>query len=1419
MQKAFPQSSRIALAVALVVGIGCGVGCGGSSSSNPDAKDGPKDQTAGSAGTSGSGGTTGAGGGDGGAGSTGAGGTTNATGGGGTTGGAGTGAAGTGAAGTGAAGTGAAGGDGGAGTGAAGTGAAGSDGGAGTGAAGGDGGAGTGAAGSDGGAGTGAAGNDGGVSDGGGDAAVCTAGAKRCASGGVETCVADTNGVTSWGAAVACGAHSTCSTTGGTAACACNATACTVAGDFCSSGNAKTTCQVDVEGCLYVAAGPTACGTHQSCTGAAGAATCSCNTDPNCTTGTATFCASGSTKSTCATDGDGCFYVASTVACAAHQSCTGANPNGTCTCDPSPPDCAGGAGTFCATSGSVSTCAVDTNNCVYVTGTANCGSHQTCSGGAGVGACGCNAPPAGCTAVGNYCDNGNSSACAQDAQGCFYVSGTTTCGARQTCNGSGVCECNAGPAGCTAAGKFCDGSGNLTTCAADANGCFFVNGAPQACGAAQTCTGSLPGAACTCNPAPAVCAGGAAGTYCFSGTETATCAPDAQGCVVVSSTHVCGPRQTCSGTSGSNSCVCNTPPAGCTANGTFCPDSGHVSTCAADSDGCFDVSATTACPMNQSCKGAGIGNTCTCDNTCTAGQVGTYCIDTLHSATCADDVNGCHLTSNTVTCVGTQTCQGAGGGGSCQCQPLGTTAGTSCQTLGATICQGNTVLTCTADVLGGCQVWAAPVDCTGQSLVCGTKSGVAACQCAEHTGTDYYVDNAAGSDAAAGVFPTGNLNPANCSFKTLGRALTAATTAGNKVIAKNQGTYDGETFPLTVSPGVELTTADGASLPAQYVIEFKGAATPGVSLGAGSVIEGFTIANNNGAAAATAIQVTGAGAVVDSVVLDGTGGTTLAKGIDITGSGYAQLAGVTVSGFTTGIAQSTTAGVATTLSSSQVTGNGTGVALANGTLTTSGSTIGIGTTGVAISAAAGALTTFNGSSLTVLNDTGVGISVSATGGAPTLNLTSADIHHNNGGGISVAGAASTANVGAIQLHDNPVAGLSMSAGTVTFTGTSVTGNAVGILQSGGTLTVGTTNVKGNTGIGLNASAGTVALNTGANFEANGGDGVFAKTNVTVGGSASAPITSNSNGGDGFSLAAGTLTANYLTLSTNGTGAVKASGLKVSGTGVVNLGVATDSALNFSNNGLHGINIAATTAGSAVSVMRTTVGTNGGDGIAVDLNGGTASPGATATIINVTSSGNTGSGIGVTRAPLVNSGLALTLDGLTLSGNGVSGLYLKTTGGNVGAVLKNSKVSGNTGFGVRIENGGGANTVTESLQYNDITGNTGGGIAFNQQHTLTSFAGNSVHGNTGDQILIAARQVGNANYKFNNVSAVPCDSNRNQFYCYKNGGVGIRITSAATVVDANNVSWQVASPGNTTDFVQSTSTVNFAPTCTPVTTCP
>jgi hypothetical protein len=1405
MQNSFAKSARVALGFMLLGFAGVGeVGCGSSNHPATDARDAGKESAA--TGTAGDGGTDATGkAGDGG---------TDATG-----------KAGDGGAGT----TGTAGTDGGAGaTGTAGadaSGTAGTDGGAGaTGTAGADA---SGTAGTDGGAAgsDAAAGSDGGSSD--ADAAsdgacqnACTLGAKRCGgNGGIQTCVAGTGACTVWGTEAACGTHSACSATSGTPVCACNATSCTVVGDFCSSGTQKTTCAQDNNGCFFATGAAVACGTRQSCTGVAGSATCTCNTDPSCGSATAKLCATSTTISTCGADTDGCFFVQSTAACPSHESCTGSNPNAACGCDAPPADCAGAQGSFCATSTSVSTCLVDGNSCIYVDHTSSCGAHQTCTGGAGVGACTCVAAP-GCTVVGDTCSGSSSLHCAKDTDNCIFNQATTACGQRQTCNGNtGLCECNAST--CGTPGTFCDSNSQLATCAQDANSCFFVSGTPTVCTSNETCTGSPGSASCSCNAAPGACTTGHAGTFCSTGTEVTTCVADAHGCVTSAGPTACGARQSCGGAAGSAACSCNPGPAGCTAPGTFCSSTGTQSLCQQDSDHCFFVDAatgTTACPTDETCKTAGIGQTCTCDNTCTAGQVGTYCLDALHQQSCTNDGNtpACHIASNLVACVGVQTCQGADGVGACQCPGLGATAGTGCTTLGATVCQVNTVLTCINDTASGCHYWAQPNDCTASALVCGSKSGVAACQCAEHTGGDYFADPVAGSDAQVGVFPTGIDSPVECRYGTLGKALSFATAAGNRVLATGTTpvVFAAETFPLVVSPGVTLTTANGITFPSSYIIEFNSGATTGVSLGSASIFEGMTFLNSGGNAAASAVSITGTGVTIDTVTLNGTSGTTLSKGISVTGAGVGSINNATVVGFTTGLNVVTSSGPAVTLSNSHIDNNATGALVGTGTLSASATEINGGSgNGIVVG---GALI---GSGLTVTNMAGTGI---VAGGAATLTLATADdVSHNGGGGISISGG--TANLGDLKLHDNTGSGLTQSGGTVSFGvgGTTVVqaNTTKGVTLTGGTLNVGSATITGNGSDGVNVSGGaTLKSDTGAQYTNNGGDGILAtSSSVTFLSVPGSPIVVSGNAFDGVSITGGNITASYLTLASNGAGA-KGSGLKLSGAAAVSLGTLTNPGLSFTGNGINGVNVAGTTIGSAIDMRKAVISANVGDGISIDLNGGAGVVGATATLSGVTVSGNTGNGVQVLRAPLVNSGVALTMDQLTSTGNGGVGVYLHGTSGNVGANLTNSTVSLNGGFGVKIDNGG--NAVSETLTGNLIFQNSGGGVAFQTANTVNGFSGNSVHGNTGDQILIAARQVGNANYKFSNASATICDGSRNQIYCYKNGGVGIRVTSAQTLtVDAADISWQVANPANTVDFVQSTSTIGVAPTCPFVGTCP
>jgi hypothetical protein len=97
-----------------------------------------------------------------------------------------------------------------------------------------------------------------------------------------------------------------------------------------------------------------------------------------------------------------------------------------------------------------------------------CGARQTCTGPVGIAKCACNVDPV-CNAVGGACVNATILAnCAQDAQACFYQSGTSTC-----TNGS--CSGTAGGASCCTnactAGVTCATSKSLQTCSAGTNGC------------------------------------------------------------------------------------------------------------------------------------------------------------------------------------------------------------------------------------------------------------------------------------------------------------------------------------------------------------------------------------------------------------------------------------------------------------------------------------------------------------------------------------------------------------------------------------------------------------------------------------------------------------------------------------------------------------------------------------------------------------------------------------------------------------------------------------------------------------------------------------------------------------------------------------------------------------------------------------
>ncbi|HTA21075.1 MAG TPA: hypothetical protein VK989_17400, partial [Polyangia bacterium] len=856
---------------------------------------------------------------------------------------------------------------------------------------------------------------------------------------------------------------------------------------------------------------------------------------------------------------------------------------------------------------------------------------------------------------------------------------------------------------------------------------------------------------------------------------------------------------------------------GCTGSGTFCPDLNDQSTCAADGNGCFFVSGSSACLSNQTCKGAGIGNTCTCDNTCAAAQAGgTYCVDGGHQASCANDGAGCHLSSNTVACPGIETCRGvAGGAGSCLCPAIGTTLGTGCTVQGATICAGNVVLTCTKDGLSSCLSWTNPSDCAPSGLVCGTKSSVAACQCPEHSGTTYIVDPNSGTDSQSGLFATGIDSPEECRFKTLGKGLSSATSGDSVVTKTDSGSanFAAETFPLAVGNGVTLTTNGTLLQPANNVIEYNGAGSA-IVVGTGSLVEGYTILDNAGSGAA--VTITGTNATVDTVDVTG----AFATGVSVSGGGQALINKATIVGPTTGLSISTSAASAVTLSNSTVNAGATGISLANGTLATSLVTVSGGSgAGVAITAAGGAISTLNGTTLTVSGMSGAGISQSASGGTATLNYISGDLGGNGAtgsvGGIVVS--AGTATLGAVNVHDNTGPGITAST-------------------AGTAVALGATTVTNNSADGVSATtSATVTFNTGATITNNGGDGIIENTaTLKLNGAAATPITVTGNTGDGIGLTNGGITASYLTLSSNGTGTTKHDGLKAAGIAAINVGVNSDAVVNIKSNGANGVDIAGTTSGSALDLEHATIQSNGADGILVDLNGGTGTPGATAKFILDTVTANTSSGIEVKRAPLIGSVIKATFDQMTITNNSGFGVTLTGVSGDVGASVTNSKITGNTNTGVNVAQVGG--TTTETIQNDTITGNgtavspatAAGGVNFATSSTLNGFTGNIVAGNGSDQITVSNKPNLPATTWVFQSPGQTCDANRNQVYCYSASGVGIRVNATlGTTVNAADIDWVHSAPTAGTDYVATTlNTVetsiagqpNSGP-CAAVTTCP
>ncbi|HXU61628.1 MAG TPA: hypothetical protein VN962_08010 [Polyangia bacterium] len=394
--------------------------------------------------------------------------------------------------------------------------------------------------------GAGAGGIGGAVSTGGAGGScqpACTVGAARCGTGGLETCVS-VGGCATWGTAVAC------------------------------SG-------------------------RKLCQGSSPAAACVCPSPPAGCTGAGSACVAGALV-TCVADADGCIVQTTSAACASNEPCGGAFPHAACTCPTAPAVCAGKAGTYCDSSGNVVTCALDAAQCLVVTGSTACG--HGCTGAAGAASCGaCPAPPAECTAAGLLCTTGGQlETCALDANGCLSKTAVKTCDAPTACGGSfpgASCACPAVPSVCAAgAGTTCASDGATVVTCATVSGCL-VQTATKTCAAPQVCSGNATAAGCAC-PAVSACQAGA-GSYCDGSGNLITCAT-ASGCLGAASTSCTG-GQVCSGSFPSAGCSCPAPTGGCGSSaGTSCAGDTSVRTCTMTAAGCIQ-GQTSSCGSGQYC--------------------------------------------------------------------------------------------------------------------------------------------------------------------------------------------------------------------------------------------------------------------------------------------------------------------------------------------------------------------------------------------------------------------------------------------------------------------------------------------------------------------------------------------------------------------------------------------------------------------------------------------------------------------------------------------------------------------------------------------------------------------------------------------------------------------------------------------------
>ena len=849
--------------------------------------------------------------------------------------------------------------------------------------------------------------------------------------------------------------------------------------------------------------------------------------------------------------------------------------------------------------------------------------------------------------------------------------------------------------------------------------------------------------------------------------------------------EMCGTNQVCDAPTGTCKCnndpACGNPPMA----GDFCPTEGGAthSTCVADANGCYTVTAGAACAPGTTCQTASTGTIVTAGAAC-------GCTPAL------SDESGATVALNGTGCTMAQAAAGDRRGSKAD----------------------DAVLTCKATGAGGCYTWQITTSCASQQLTGGTDpvTSLPACVCKKPAvDGQYFVD----PDPEMSTFmtgqPTGAQFPAACRFRTLTTAFNQTmpkvteviaqhttssnvhfkTKAGSPGVSNCNAPNSCEIFPMDIPSGVHVYTSDQGSFnPQHYVIDVDATTTAGyaVRLGDKAVLEGYTVdasgTNGSGVNAGTGVI-----AVIASPI---TGGWTSTPAVaPITGrlnqvqilakvAGTGSNAPASATNQTALLVQGQSAWQADYLSIVGGAGTGRGIVLDHATDPVAATTaslvathlnvnltggtrqidVELGTNGVSngVNSTAGSVAADAGNILTVTNDSagnGIDGANSLTPHNLQVGASGIGVHVFNGTAtvtsVDVLPSTTTSFMGYVVEQSNSPAAMGVTVNQGSITGLGTTAGGMGVLANGGLVTVNGTHITGVTGwTGISVQQPATPASTGVMAVASAG-------NVTITGSATVPTLID---------------------------VVTPLGNTTATAGIV-VGSGTENAI---------VNVVAPAANTAVprlTINDNTKVTNYVDGIVVN-NGHVVSTGA-----NVMSVANLRDGLQVfsslalagtdpndplarvliTGASFTGNGRAgvlvrgvvpVALDTVKINGNGTpianSALPAFPTGTG-GVDVQRSQISGNTGFLVTLQN-------------SSVSGNTGCGI------TLSGGEGDEINGVGGTRICglgigtVVGSATGGPQGVFGGSSAVggKVSAVLKNNHVQDNTGVGLYVTEARDV---------------------------------------